>query len=52
MYATYGMSVECDVILLPNVPDEVSLLAYGIQACPAGEMPEVPKGQGFGRLAR
>jgi hypothetical protein len=30
-------------ISLPNVPDDLSLLASGIRACSAGEMPEVPK---------
>gem|GEM_PF-4183211 len=39
-------------IILPNVPSDLSLLASGIRACSAGEMPEVPKGQGLGRLAR
>jgi len=36
---------------LPNVPSDLSLLASGIRACSAGEMPEVPKAQGLGRLA-
>jgi len=39
-------------LLLPNVPSDLSLLASGIRACSAGEMPEVPKGQGLGPLAR
>lgn len=30
-----------------NVPDEVSLLASGTKACSAGDVPEVPKGQGL-----
>jgi len=37
----FGVSRED--ILLPNVPDDLSLLASGIQACSAGDMPEVPK---------
>jgi hypothetical protein len=41
-----------DYYFLPNVPSDLSLLASGIRACSAGEMPEVPKGQGLGRLAR
>ena len=40
------------IYLLPNVPSDLSLLASGIRACSAGEMPEVPKGQGLGRLVR
>jgi len=31
-----------------NVPGQVSPLASGIRGCSAAEMPEVPKGQGFG----
>ncbi|MFA6271187.1 MAG: hypothetical protein WC657_08350 [Candidatus Paceibacterota bacterium] len=30
-------------IFLANVTDDLSLLASGIRACSAGEMPEVPK---------
>jgi len=30
-----------------NVPDELSLLASGTKACSAGDVPEVPKGQGL-----
>ena len=40
---------------LPNVPSDLSLLAFGIpparEAESAGGMPKVPKGQGLGRLA-
>ena len=43
-------------ISLPNVPSDLSLLAFGIpparEAELAGGMPKVPKGQGLGRLAR
>ena len=39
-------------VFLLNVSSDLSLLAYGIRACSAGEMPEVPKAQGLGRLAR
>ena len=39
----------------PNVPSDLSLLAFGIpparEAESAGGMPKVPKGQGLGRLA-
>jgi len=35
-----------------SVPSDLSLLASGIRAFSAGEMPKVPKGQGLGRLAR
>jgi len=39
-----------------NVPSDLSLLASGMaparEAESAGAMPEVPKGQGLGRLAR
>jgi len=38
--------------ILSNVPSDLSLLASGIRACSAGEMPEVPQAQGLGRLAR
>ncbi len=41
--------------LFPNVPSDLSLLAFGIpparEADSAGGMPKVPKGQGLGRLA-
>jgi hypothetical protein len=41
---------------MPNVPSDLSLLAFGIpparEAGLAGGMPKVPKGQGLGRLAR
>ena len=41
-------------ICLPNVPSDLSLLAFGIpparEAESAGGMPKVPKGQGLGRL--
>jgi len=40
------------VICLPNVPDEVSLLASGIRACSAAEMPEVPQAWGLAAPAR
>ena len=30
-----------------NVPDQVSLLAFGAKACLAGDVPKVPKGQGL-----
>jgi len=40
----------------PNVPSDLSLLAFGIpparEAEAAGGMPKVPQGQGLGRLAR
>ena len=43
-------------ILFPNVPSDLSLLAFGIpparEAESAGGMPKVPKGQGLGRLVR
>ena len=43
-------------IFFPNVPSDLSLLAFGIpparEAESAGGMPKVPKGQGLGRLAR
>ena len=43
-------------ILLPIVPSDLSLLAFGIpparEAELAGGMPKVPKGKGLGRLAR
>ena len=31
------------IISFSNVPDDLSLLASGIRACSAGEIPEVPK---------
>jgi len=41
---------------LPNVPSDLSLLAFGIpparEAESGGGIPKVPKGQGLGRLAR
>ncbi len=44
------------VFSFPNVPSELSLLAFGIpparEAETAGGMPKIPKGQGLGRLAR
>jgi hypothetical protein len=48
------ISIEChdELIGLPNVPDEVSLLASGTKACSAGDVPEVPKGQGLTPSAR
>ena len=30
-----------------NVPDQVSLLAFGTKACLAGDVPKVPQGQGL-----
>jgi len=43
------------ILCLPNVPSDLSLLAFGIpparEAESAGGMPKVPKGQGLGRLA-
>jgi len=43
-------------IFFANVPSDLSLLASGMaparEAESAGAMPEVPKGQGLGRLAR
>ena len=43
-------------ISVPNVPSDLSLLAFGIpparEAESAGGMPKVPKGQGLGPLAR
>jgi hypothetical protein len=43
-------------VATPNVPSDLSLLAFGIpparEAESAGGMPKVPKGQGLGRLAR
>ena len=44
------MDNERRTIILPNVPSDRSLLAFGIRAYSAGEMPKVLKGQGFGRL--
>lgn len=35
------------VILLQNVRGEVSLLAFGTKARPAGDVPKVPQGQGL-----
>ena len=47
---------ESFIYSLPNVPSDLSLLAFGIpparEAELAGGMPKVPKGQGLGRLAR
>ena len=44
------------IFCFPNVPSDLSLLAFGIpparEADSAGGMPKVPKGQGLGRLAR
>lgn len=42
-----GCDASLDDIIPANVPDEVSLLASGTQACSAGDVPEVPKGQGL-----
>ena len=39
-------------ILSANVPDQVSLLAFGTKACSAGDVPKVPKGQGLAASAR
>lgn len=39
-------------LISPNAPSDLSLLASGIQARSAGDMPEVPKARGLGRLAR
>jgi len=36
-----------EIYLFPNVRGEVSLLAFGTKACPAGDVPKVPKGQGL-----
>ena len=41
-----------ELIVLPNVPDEVSLPASGTQACSAGDVPEVPQAQGLAPSAR
>jgi len=47
--------IELRLISFPNVPSDLSLLAFGIpparEAESAGGMPKVPKGQGLGRLA-
>jgi len=51
----YSADVNME-LFLPNVPSDLSLLAFGIpparEADSAGGMPKVPKGQGLGRLAR
>ena len=54
----FGWSVLLEIreaiYFLANVPDDLSLLAFGIpparEAESAGGMPKVPKGQGLGRL--
>ena len=38
-----GVIGPCRSISSPNVPSDLSLLASGIRACSAGEMPEVPE---------
>jgi len=43
---------ETGDIGLPNVPDDLPPLAFGIRACPAGEMPKVPKAWWLGPSAR
>ena len=44
------------LVMLANVPSDLSLLAFGTaparEAESAGAVPKVPKGQGLGRLAR
>ena len=49
-------SVREAIYFLPNVPSDLSLLAFGIpparEAESAGGMPKVPKGQGLGACAR
>jgi len=40
------------IVGLPNVPGQVSPLAFGIRACSAGEMPKVPKAWGLTAPAR
>jgi len=37
------MGVKLEYIPLSNVPDDLSLLASGIRACSAGEMPEASR---------
>ena len=44
--------VKWTIIFLANVRGEVSLLAFGTQACSAGDVPKVPKGQGLPRPPR
>jgi len=39
-------------MFVPNVPDELSLLASGTKACSAGDVPEVPQAQGLAPSAR
>ena len=54
----FGWSVLLEIreaiYFLANVPDDLSLLAFGIpparEAESAGGMPKFPKGQGLGRL--
>ena len=58
--ATISGRLDCKVtddfrvahILSANVPDQVSLLAFGTKACSAGDVPKVPKGQGLAASAR
>jgi hypothetical protein len=47
----YGQKVS-DFPLMPNVPDEVSLLASGTKSCDSNDVTEVPKGQGLAQSAR
>ena len=54
---TINVVLSADFIIeLPNVPSDLSLLAFGMvparEAEIAGTMTKVPKGQGLGRLAR
>jgi hypothetical protein len=48
-----GTPCHADVLLrLANVSSDLSLLASGAEGAQALSVPEVPKGQGLGRLAR
>jgi hypothetical protein len=37
---------------MPNVPSDLSLLAFGAEGAQAASVPKMPKAQGLGRLAR
>ena len=50
--ARFKMGCRRSHIFLANVRGEVSLLAFGTKACPAGDVPKVPKGQGLARPLR
>jgi len=51
----WSLAITRRILFLPNVPSDLSLLAFGIpparEAESAGGMPKVPKGQGLGPLA-